>query len=150
MDVSVLAPTQLFGAPHELLLSTENMTLSEDVYFVGFPFGLTIDDRNLNAGFSIPLVKKGIISAFHDRLVLLDGHNNPGFSGAPVVRGTNVNQIVGVVSGYRNDRQPVRDRTGNSGPYTYDSNTGIVHAYDSKLIRDLITVSPIGIDVNPG
>jgi hypothetical protein len=39
--------------------------------------------------FSVPLIKKAIISAtVHEHgatVLLLDGHNNPGFSGGPIV-----------------------------------------------------------------
>ena len=62
--------------------------LSQDVYFLGFPYDLTNDGGTINRNFPIPLIKKGILSAIQVgevKTLLLDGHNNPGFSGGPVV-----------------------------------------------------------------
>ena len=150
VDVSVLAPGSLFGAAHQLSTTTANMTLGEDVYFLGFPFGYYIDGRRLNAGFPIPLVKKAVVSLFdgEDGVILLDGHNNPGFSGGPVLRGATSDQIIGVVSGYRFQRQAVLDMKENQGPYTYDANTGIVFVYDSEQIKKIVLKNPIGIEVD--
>lgn len=58
-DVSVLAPRVLFGAPHPLSITTAHLMLAEDLYFLGFPFGMSFDVGELNAGFPMPLVKKG-------------------------------------------------------------------------------------------
>ena len=109
VDISVLAPQQLFGGSAPLKIPAP-MTLAEDVYFLGFPFNMSLDVGNLNADFPLPLVKRAILSAFFtDRgLVLLDGHNNPGFSGGPVV-GSGGERVIGVISGYRHQRQAVLD-----------------------------------------
>ena len=151
MDVSVLAPQELFGATHPLSLTIANLKFAEDVYFLGFPFGISFDIGNLNANFPMPLVKKAIVSAIimEEGLILLDGHNNPGFSGGPVVRcGTRQEQIViGVVSGYRFERSAVLDEAGNEGPYSYDMNTGIVIVCYANQIQQLILDNPIGIKI---
>ncbi len=149
IDISVLAPDQLFGAAHPLEVSTANMILSEDVYFLGFPFGWSSDSADLNAQFPLPLVKKGIISAFSgkDPFILLDGHNNPGFSGGPVVRGNKPDQVIGVISAYRTERRQVLNESGDEAPYTYYTNTGIIIAYDTRQIEQLIEKNPIGINV---
>ena len=60
----------------------------QDVYFLGFPYGLHGDMSALSNDLPFPFVKKGIISLFHNdgvNRIYLDGHNNPGFSGGPVV-----------------------------------------------------------------
>ena len=54
-------------------------------------------------------------------------------------------QIIGVVSGYQRDRQPVLDTTGHKGPYTYDLNTGVVVAYDARYIKDIVRKDPCGL-----
>ena len=149
VDVSALAPQTLFGASHPLVTTTANLVLAEDVYFLGFPYGLSFDVGEINAGYPMPLVKKATVSALGigDGPMLLDGHNNPGFSGGPVAcRGSAKEQIVvGVVSGYRYDRQDVLDGADNRGPYTYDTNTGIVVAYDIRHVLRLIVDNQIGI-----
>ncbi len=151
-DVSVLAPQVLFGAAYPLSITTAHLMLAEDIYFLGFPFGMSFDVGDLNAGFPMPLVKKGIVSALplEDGLILLDGHNNPGFSGGPVVRrGTSTEQtVVGLVSAYRYDRNKVLDTAGEEGPYTYDVNTGIVYVQDARHFLRLVSNNPIGIEVS--
>ena len=147
IDISVLAPQQLFGGSAPLTIPAP-MTLAEDVYFLGFPFDMSLDVGNLNADFPLPFVKKATLSAFTDvGQVLLDGHNNPGFSGGPVVDSSG-DRVIGVVSGYRYDRQNVLDCSGDKGPYTYDMNTGIIHAWDCFQINQLILNNPIGIPVD--
>ena len=152
IDVTALAPQTLFGASHPLRLTMAGLVLAEDVYFLGFPFGLIGEVKTaLNAGFPFPLVKKAIVSAvgFNDAPTFLDGHNNVGFSGGPVVRRwLNKEQtVIGVVSGYRYDRQKVRDKYGNETPFTYDTNTGIILVHDIKHALTLIERNPIGIPV---
>ena len=154
VDVSVLAPQVLFGATHPLLTTTRGLQLAEDVYFLGYPFGMGFDMGEQNARFPVPLVKKGVVSALDmgNGLILLDGHNNPGFSGGPVVRSGiregNKQVVIGVVSGYRYNRQSVLDNVAKKGPYTYDMNTGIVFVYDTRHIERLIFDNPIGIKVS--
>lgn len=150
IDVTVLAPQKLFGAPHPLRLTTAGLVLAEDVYFLGFPYGLGMNVKtDLNAGFPLPLVKKAVVSALglEDGPMLLDGHNNAGFSGGPVARrGAKEEQtVIGVVSGYQYDRQRVRDENGNETSHTYDTNTGIIIAHDIRHALAIITTNPIGI-----
>ena len=152
VDVTALAPQELFGASHPLRTTTEGLTLAEDIYFLGFPYGLSMEAKTeLNAGFPFPLVKKAVVSALglEDVPMLLDGHNNIGFSGGPVARrGTKKEQtVIGVVSGYRYDRHKVRDENGNETSYTYDTNTGIVIAHNIRHALALIATNPIGIPV---
>lgn len=148
IDVSVLAPQQLFGAHNPLTISVE-MILSETVYFLGFPYDLSLSSGNLNQDFPLPLVKKAIISGCYmdEGLILLDGHNNPGFSGGPVVREMKTSQVIGIVSGYRFEPQHVADSDGNRGPYTYHQNTGIVNVVSSNKINEIIMRNPVGISI---
>ena len=153
IDVTVLAPQKLFGAPHALNLTTAGLYLAEDIYFLGFPYGLGMEVKtDLNAGFPLPLVKKAVVSALglEDGPMLLDGHNNAGFSGGPVARrGTKKEQaVIGVVSGYRFDRQKVRDAKGKETSHTYDTNTGIVIAHDIRHTLEIVAGNPIGISVD--
>ena len=76
-----------------------------------------------------------------------NGHNNVGFSGGPVARrGTREEQnIVGIISGYRADRQNVCDEHGNKTSLTYDTNTGIIVAHDIRHALEIIERNPIGI-----
>ena len=151
VDLSILAPQSLFGAAHSLAVTTAHLQLAEEVYFLGFPYGLWFDVGELNAGFPMPLVKRATVSAIYleSGWMLLDGHNNPGFSGGPVVRRWNGREhvVVGVVSGYRSETSRVVDGSGNPGPYSYVMNTGIVVVYDSRKLNELIAANPVGIEV---
>ena len=152
IDVTVLAPQELFGGSHSLRVTTAGLILAEDIYFLGFPYCLGMEVKTeLNAGFPLPLVKKAVVSALgvEDGPMLLDGHNNPGFSGGPVARrGTKEQQtVIGIVSGYRYDRRKVRDENGNETQHTYDTNTGIIFAHDIRHALATIATNPIGIAV---
>lgn len=149
VDTTVLAPQVRFGANHALNATTAGLLYAEEVYFLGFPFALGFDIGEINADFPAPLAKKALVSAIGlgDAPMLLDGHNNPGFSGGPVVRGWNSEgqTVVGVVSGYRHDTQPIRDSAGTVMPYTYRMNTGIVIAWEIGHVTELVSNNPIGI-----
>ena len=149
IDVTVLAPQMMFGAAHSLKHSTAGVVLGEDIYFLGFPYGLSMEVKtDLNAGFPLPLVKKAAVSALglEDGPILLDGHNNVGFSGGPVARrGTREEQtVIGVVLGFRYDRHKVLDEHGNETSNTYDTNTGIIIAHDIRHALAIIEKNPIG------
>jgi len=87
---------------------------SQDAYFLGFPYGLSTDSGEINNKYPFPFIKKCIISAFNKQTIYLDGHNNRGFSGGPVVTvdSGNAIKIIGVVSGFLGDDQ---NKTENSG-----------------------------------
>jgi len=104
------------------------LALSQDVYMVGFPLGQKMEDeQGLNRGFPIPLLKKGIVSSFGHKIIVMDIHNNPGFSGGPIVffdTKTSELKIAGVVRGFFND--------------TDGSNSGISYGYHIRYIIDAI------------
>lgn len=130
--------------------ATSNFTLSERVFFLGFPFGLRTEVNALNNGYPIPFVKTGIISSFavdteNSALIFLDGHNNPGFSGGPVVTVDPQHRVtvIGVVSGYRYNDDPILT-DGRPTGLTYRSNTGLIVAYTLREVMMRIQVSPNG------
>lgn len=153
IDVTVLAPQELFGAPHPLRLTIGGVILAEDVHFLGFAYGLPPEVRTeLNAGFPLPLVKKASVLALgvsEGAPMLLDGHNNRGFSGGPVVRRWDGKEqtVIGVVSGYKGYKESVRDKEDNKGPYTYDVNAGIVIIHNIEHALEIIKANPIGVPV---
>ena len=137
-DITVMAPAISFGHAHDLEVATARMTLSENVCFLGYPFNITADDKGINAGFPVPFVKKAIVSAFEGKMLYLDGHNNPGFSGGPVVRAEKPDQVIGVISGYRFENESVFVNDGEGTPYYIKANTGIIQASDSSLILEIL------------
>lgn len=128
-DVAVFRLSAPITPDLPLQPTSEGAVFSQDAYFLGYPYGLGLK----TSGVVYPFVKKALISAF-DRSVddvalwFLDGINNPGFSGGPVVfnrSGTSSWQVAAVVSGYRTQPLSVRGGAG-----VVDSNTGIIVAYD--------------------
>jgi S1-C subfamily serine protease len=155
-DVAVLAPPGILSPLHPLGVHGSNYHLSQDVYFLGFPYGFRMDLRQeLNRGFPLPLVKKGIISALASRhtgsnIILIDGHNNPGFSGGPVVYSSpgrpNELNVCAIVSGYESRAEPVL-LAGQSTALSWQYNTGIIVATEISAATNLIRANPIGFEI---
>jgi hypothetical protein len=83
VDIAVLALNQQISPLPPITLGIKGAFLSQQVFFVGFPFGLSINGRAVNNGFPLPLVKHGIIAAIavgDGEPFLVDGINNPDFS----------------------------------------------------------------------
>jgi S1-C subfamily serine protease len=135
--------------------TSAGLTLGQQVYFLGYPYGLgTAGPAGTPPGFGeIPFVKSGIISAIDDRdpgasILYLDGQNNPGFSGGPIVfwhAESGRFRVAGVVEGYRNEALPVlkkKDLDKPGAPAYQDlytrANSGIVVGYDIRHIVDAI------------
>lgn len=142
--------------------SAGGLTLGAQVYFLGYPYGLSTAGSSAPAppGFGeIPFLKSGIVSALDDRdpeanVIYVDGHNNPGFSGGPIVFWHSASRrfrVAGVVRGYRNEILPVLKRKHLNNPeapahndlYTR-ANSGIVIGYDVRHIIDAIRAADRG------
>ena len=155
VDISVLAAEVQISPTHPLATTATGISLGQDIYFLGFPYELTNEAGKMNMNFPLPLVKKGIVSMFDGNIILLDGHNNPGFSGGPVVFHPNSHSndlsVAGVIAGYRFDREPVyknqeQEQKGKPLGY-YKANTGIIVTYEIRHALELIRQNPIGLMV---
>ncbi len=109
--------------------------LSQQIFFLGFPFGLNMEGGQVNNGYPIPFVKTGIVASFSpvsggSQVIYCDGHNNPGFSGGPIVTVSAKNEVtaIAVVSAYRYNEDPVLLNGVDTG-LTYRANTGLVIGY---------------------
>lgn len=130
-------------------IGSKNYYLSQECFFVGFPFGLKMDDDatgSLNRGFPIPFIKKAIISLFISdstkmTQIFLDGHNNPGFSGGPVVianfanEGKHKMRIIGVISAYLYEEKIIKTPYGD---LKNNENSGIVISYAFDHVFEII------------
>ena len=87
-DVAVFATGVKLGPRYPLSIGMAGVILSQEVYFLGFPYSM-ITYWNESKVAPLPFVKKAIVSQIelseHSSILYLDGHNNPGFSGGPVV-----------------------------------------------------------------
>ncbi|MBK7307817.1 MAG: trypsin-like peptidase domain-containing protein [Chitinophagaceae bacterium] len=122
------------------------LVLGDAGYFLGYPFGLQTKDKNgFNKGFPFPLVKKFVFSGAAIEkgvsFLLLDGHNNPGFSGGPVIfidRATKDKNrwfIGGVISSYVNQKNQMITPV---GLLNYTENSGIIIAISASHIINII------------
>lgn len=162
-DIVALAGNKLVASKMEILIGAGGMYVGQDVYFLGFPFGLATQFDKPSTS-RIAFIKKAILSAVDTRpdagnILYLDGHNNPGFSGGPVIFSNYEQherlQIAGVVSGYKNQPTKVmsaliEDTNSNMNDsksqivhYVLE-NTGIVVAYHISEIESAIKNKPIG------
>ncbi|MBM4145834.1 MAG: trypsin-like peptidase domain-containing protein [Nitrospira sp.] len=112
IDIAVLIPQKQLTStlPLEATSESQQIIIGQEVYFVGFPFGLYMSGQNLNADFPLAFVKRGLLSAVLNEggatIFALDGFNNPGFSGGPIVfrdlhQTNSPLYVVGVISGFR-------------------------------------------------
>lgn len=161
IDIAVLALNQRVSIADPLPADLDRIILAQDVFFLGFPYGLRMDLPG-EATFPLPVVKKGIVSAFlhsgHRMTHLyLDGHNNPGFSGGPVVfcdppqLGPQLPKyrVAGVISGFAAMREPVYRDGKPTDDLTYKYNTGIINVAPINFATDIIKANPIGFALDP-
>lgn len=163
VDIAALDSGQSLTVEFPLEATSGGLTLGQQVYFLGYPYGLGTAGSiaPVPPGFGeIPFVKGGIVSALDSRdpeanLLYVDGQNNPGFSGGPIVfwhAESRRFRVAGVVRGYRNEALPVLKRKNLDDPrapahndlYTR-ANSGIVIGYDIRHIVEAIRRAPRGV-----
>lgn len=146
LDVSVLAvDRQLTPSGLSMPATSSGVVYGQEVHFLGFPYGYLGRYAFGPDGFPLPFVKRATLSLFDGPLFLLDGHNNPGFSGGPVIfRQANQEfKVFAVISAYRYVYQPVFDGA-SATDLSFKYNTGIVEAYGIDEATRLIRANPIG------
>lgn len=126
----------------------------QDMAFLGFPFAMTQDEvaKIVNNGYPLPFLKRATMSAImqegDEKIFMLDGINNPGFSGGPVIY-YNIklkeNCIGAVISGYKQQHDEIVDSKGKviSGVASL-GNAGLIRSWSIKYAIDLINQNPTG------
>lgn len=121
----------------------DSYILGQECLFLGYPLSFqgTVTDIG-----RVPFIKRAIISAFQKEnnasILLLDGHNNPGFSGGPIItynREMNSQYIIGVISGYIPQPQDIEltvDEVVHK--IKVNENSGIIISYGSEYISEII------------
>lgn len=160
IDIAVFRPTIQLSPSFPMEPSLKDIIYGQDVYFVGFPYSLGGNGGKINRDFPLPLVKKAIISMIpsgedEPDILYLDGHNNPGFSGAPVVFCTpyqppsvnNPYKVAGVIIGNKTVYEPVYDESQKRTHLTHKYNTGIIMAHSINYALDIINDNPDGFEI---
>jgi hypothetical protein len=163
IDIVVLAPPEpvLPNPPPSVAADTAGVVLGGECEFLGYPLRTNLP-VNFGSGtkWFMPLVKHCFVSSAptsEPRMWVLDGINNPGFSGGPVVFRTGAAQkIMAVVSGYWQEPAEVvpepaegAERPPQAVPLEHPKemvlvNTGFVLAFDIKYAIEAIHQHPIG------
>jgi len=158
IDIVVLAPPQpLLKNPVPNLDTTPGgVLLGGDCEFLGFPYGGGWQAKFDNEQwYWMPFVKHCYVSnipGVEPKIWILDGVNNAGFSGGPVIFRTGPDQkIFGVVSGYHTEPAEVVSsaKAANSVPakkkkQKVNLNSGFILAYDVAYAMNAIHLHPIG------
>ena len=118
LDIAVLVPPSQVTVSFPLEATSSGMMVGQDAYFVGFPYGEAFATTFATQPNVFGFVKRATVAGFqfdesaHAQVILLDGYNNPGFSGSAVVyRDMNqsgvVFKVAGVLVSYIYDAAPV-------------------------------------------
>lgn len=143
--------------PTHFPASADRVAYGQDVYFLGFPYGINDAVALQENHLPMPLIKKACLSALikdeeAGTTFLLDGHNNPGFSGGPVIFAALGQSfplkfnVLGVVSGYRFDDEPAF-LDDDPLPVTVRANTGIVICPSIEYALQEIRNNPNGVAI---
>ncbi len=146
IDIAVIDLNSKTKNENHVGLTIKGLVYSDEGYFLGFPYGLIMENsESQNNGFPMPLVKKVIMSAFFYKdsitTLFLDGHNNPGFSGGPIVfknRDKTQDQkwnIIGIISAYRGQENELITPFGK---LRYHENSGIIIGYGINHAIEII------------
>ena len=113
VDIAVFETDEKVTNPYSVVTASNGQaTMGQQVWFLGYPWGIA---SKFKSGKVAPFIKRGTMSAIDttnpDAIVIyIDGFNNPGFSGGPIVFwdfSKHTYEILGVVKGYREDSAKV-------------------------------------------
>jgi S1-C subfamily serine protease len=121
-DIAVLVPPAQLTVSYSLEPESKGLELGQDAYFVGYPYGTEFIRTYNGISGVFGLVKKVAVAQFDSmpernmQRLLLDGYNNPGFSGSPLVwrdlsQSGLVLKVAGVIASYESNVSPVLKKT---------------------------------------
>lgn len=153
-DITVMAAEIRLSPNLELPAATDHLLLSQDVFFLGFPYMMKTEIDSLNNYFPLPFVKKGIVSAMNfgkkkNGILYIDAQNNTGFSGGPIVffdYSDKKMKVAAVVSGYRGESSDVYNKKNNTVLKAI-TNSGIMYGFAIDFAIEAIKNNPIGFDL---
>jgi hypothetical protein len=174
VDIAVLVPPRQLSNADPISTTGSMWFPGQEMFFLGYPYGNDTDIR-MPGGYPVPLAKRAVLSGMQPlgankkgMEYVLDGYNNPGFSGAPLVfrdTKTGLFVIAGVMVTFRADggqvckttqiteSQITEDDIKNEKVLQHDGkffritekttdmvrlNTGIAYAHDIEFATSLI------------
>jgi hypothetical protein len=179
IDILVLVPDHalLTTIPFNLASENANVPMGGDCEFIGFPYGggwkvnMAFDEKQPGKTTALwfPYVKHCTVSAqLHEQglyVWILDGINNHGFSGGPVLIGTGANQkVFAVISGYHQEPLEVLQAPSSGAETSFvppppalpghdatepqkqivNANSGFIIAFSLDPVIKAIRANPIG------
>lgn len=168
IDIVVLVPkVELHNIGiRSLKVSSGDFGMGQECSFLGYPFANTWTATFQNSTqYKMPFIKICHISGIIRQptaVLVLDGINNPGFSGGPVLYRTGAEQVVlGVIQGYQAEPGEVhtievpdvssavqtpdqKKPQATKKKDVVDLNTGIIFAFMADSAVDAIRKNPIG------
>jgi hypothetical protein len=142
-DIAVLIPGRPLMHSDSLQAIEGKFNYGAEVYFLGFPLGL----HTIFEGEYVPVIKHGFVSASDNSdpeavITYIDGFNNEGFSGGPVLTKNSKGewQVVSVISGYLQEhaKQHVRKQDVDTSILV---NSGIIVTYNIGIVTEAIDSS---------
>ena len=152
VDIIVFSANFQLSPVYDMPASLTHIIIGQDIYFLGFPFGITTNMQTLNKYFPLPLVKKGILSGFFQKgkgtvtMMYFDAINNAGFSGGPIIFYDKIDKklkIAGVVSAYVNQFDKVILQ-GQETQLQALTNSGFLIGYSIEHALEQIRKDPNG------
>src|SRR5258708_10296668 len=156
VDIVVLAPEKSLLGKNTIQsarVASSGTMYGGECEFVGFPFGSSWTGMFEKGEMArLPFVKRCTISGLINspqRVWVLDGINNEGFSGGPVLFQTGpAQQVIGVISGFWREPievVPLEESQGQVHPNEAAlANAGFIFAYDLTPAIDAIKKNPVG------
>lgn len=155
VDVIALVPSIQLTPVTNVEFTSMDIVLGQDVYFLGFPFGLKTEVGSLNNNFPMPFIKKGICSSIDNKnpeinIIWIDGYCNPGFSGGPIIFRdifTENFKIAGVLIGHLLEPIDVMDEKDKTELYV-EINSGLIYSIGIDSIIKLIKENQENLNEN--
>ena len=156
VDIAAIALPERLTVAFEFQPTSDGIAMGQQVYFLGFPSGLSTKwtSSGVSEFSEVAFIKAGILSAMDSRnpqsvVLYVDGHNNSGFSGGPIVFRPSPNlpfRVAAVVKGFRNEFTPVvkRESLKDQNASAYEdlytrANSGIIVGHSIDHIVKAIT-----------
>ena len=162
-DVLVLATDRQLSAAFPVDVGMAGLMLGQSVRFLCYFPSVRTSPLPGHKKRGAPLVMSGIVSGLNfDEMgadgpsIWIDGHNNKGFSGGPVVfqptRAASPEKcrwrIAGVISGYVTPPVEIRTTAGRKAAAVAIINAGLLRAIPIKTVYELAMENPIGFSMD--